>query len=103
MIVRMWRGIVRSELLDEYAEIVERTGLAESRQTQGNRGAQLLTRDLGEGRSELITLSWWDSLVARSMGKLFNHRHGATIGYLSRQHELQPLPGLMGDGGQNSQ
>jgi len=62
MIVRMWRGIVRSELLDEYAEIVERTGLAEARQTPGNRGAQLLTRDLGEGRSELITLSWWDGL-----------------------------------------
>lgn len=63
MIVRMWRGIVRSELLDEYAEIVERTGLAESRRTPGNRGAQLLTRDLGEGRSELITLSWWDSVA----------------------------------------
>jgi heme-degrading monooxygenase HmoA len=61
LIVRLWRGIVRSELLAEYAEIVERTGIAESRETPGNRGAQLLTRDLGEGRSELVTLSWWDS------------------------------------------
>ena len=62
MIARMWRGWVRTELIDEYVDIVERTGLSEYRATQGNRGAQLLTRDLGGGRTELVTLSWWDDL-----------------------------------------
>jgi len=62
MIARMWRGWVRTERLAEYAEIVERTGMSGYRVTPGNAGAQLLTRDLGDGRSELITLSWWTDL-----------------------------------------
>jgi heme-degrading monooxygenase HmoA len=62
MIARMWRGVVRSERLVEYVEIVERTGMSEYRKTPGNLGAQLLSRDFGEGRSEIITLSWWVDL-----------------------------------------
>ena len=64
MIARMWRGWVRTELIDEYVDIVERTGMAGYRATPGNHGAQLLTRDLGQGRTELITLSWWTDLDA---------------------------------------
>ncbi len=62
MIARMWRGWVHTERIDEYLEIIERTGMTEYRATPGNQGAQLLTRDLGDGRTELITLSWWDDL-----------------------------------------
>ncbi|MGH8822976.1 MAG: antibiotic biosynthesis monooxygenase family protein [Jiangellaceae bacterium] len=62
MIARMWRGWVRTEKAAEYVDIVERTGMAEYRQTPGNEGAQLLTRDLGDGRTELITLSWWHDI-----------------------------------------
>jgi heme-degrading monooxygenase HmoA len=62
MIARMWRGVVRTEKLAEYVDIVERTGMAGYRRTPGNQGAQLLTRDLSEGRSEVITLSWWADL-----------------------------------------
>lgn len=62
MIARMWRGWVRTELIDEYVDIVERTGMTGYRATAGNHGAQLLTRDLGGGRTELITLSWWTDL-----------------------------------------
>jgi hypothetical protein len=62
MIARMWRGWVRTDRAEEYADIVERTGMTGYRATAGNRGAQLLTRDLGGGRTELITLSWWDDL-----------------------------------------
>jgi hypothetical protein len=47
----MWRGWVRSERIDEYVDIVERTGMAQYRKTPGNQGAQLLTRDLGDGRT----------------------------------------------------
>lgn len=62
MIARMWRGWVRTERIAEYLDIVERTGMAGYRRTPGNAGAQLLTRDLGDGRTELITLSWWSDL-----------------------------------------
>jgi hypothetical protein len=62
VIARMWRGWVRTEVAGEYAEIVERTGMAGYRQTPGNLAAQLVTRDLGDGRTEIITLSWWTDL-----------------------------------------
>jgi hypothetical protein len=62
VIARMWRGVVHSDRLAEYAEIVERTGMAGYRATAGNLGTQMLTRDLGDGRAELITLSWWVDL-----------------------------------------
>ena len=62
MIARMWRGKVLTERAAEYVEYITGTGIKEYRQTPGNRGAQMCTRDLGDGRTEVITLSWWDSL-----------------------------------------
>jgi heme-degrading monooxygenase HmoA len=64
VIARMWRGWVRTEKAAEYVDVVERTGMAEYRLTPGNKGAQLLTRDLKDGRTEVITLSWWTDLDA---------------------------------------
>jgi heme-degrading monooxygenase HmoA len=64
MIVRIWRGWVHTAKAAEYVEYVERTGMAEYRATAGNLGAQLLTRDLGDGRTELLTVSWWPDLEA---------------------------------------
>jgi heme-degrading monooxygenase HmoA len=64
VIARMWRGWVRTEKAAEYVDVVERTGMAEYRLTPGNEGAQLLTRDLEDGRTEVITLSWWTDLDA---------------------------------------
>jgi heme-degrading monooxygenase HmoA len=58
----MWRGSVRTEKIAEYVDIVERTGMTGYRATPGNQGAQILTRDLGDGRSEIVTLSWWSTL-----------------------------------------
>lgn len=62
MIARIWRGWVMADRVDEYVEYITRTGLAEYRQTPGNLGAQMWTRDLGNGRCEVTTLSWWESL-----------------------------------------
>lgn len=62
MIVRMWRGWVRTEQAGEYADYINRTGMAEYRQTPGNLDAQMWTRDLGDGRTEVVTVSWWESL-----------------------------------------
>ena len=59
MIARMWRGWVRTEDRDAYVAYIEATGMAEYRQTPGNQGAHMLTRDLGDGRTEIVTLSFW--------------------------------------------
>jgi heme-degrading monooxygenase HmoA len=53
---------VETGRVEEYARYVERTGLTGYRAVEGNRGCQFVSRDLGDGRSEVVTLSWWDSL-----------------------------------------
>jgi heme-degrading monooxygenase HmoA len=62
VIARIWRGWVETARADQYVAYIERTGIAEYRDTPGNLGAQMLTRDLGDGRTEVLTLSWWESL-----------------------------------------
>jgi heme-degrading monooxygenase HmoA len=60
MIARVWRGVVRREDAGEYANYINRTGMAEYRSTPGNQGAWMLRRDDGD-RSEIMTFSLWDS------------------------------------------
>jgi heme-degrading monooxygenase HmoA len=62
MIARIWRGSVRTEQVEDYVAYLDETGLREYRETPGNLGAQMLTRDLGDGRTEVLTVSWWNSL-----------------------------------------
>ena len=59
MIVRTWRGWVRTEQTEAYVAYIESTGLASYRATPGNCGAQMWTADLGDGRTEVMTVSWW--------------------------------------------
>ena len=63
MIARMWRGWVSTVDAAAYTEYIERTGLADYRRTPGNHGAWLLQRRDGN-RTEIITLSFWDSYDA---------------------------------------
>jgi heme-degrading monooxygenase HmoA len=63
-IARSWRGWVRTADRDVYLDYVERTGMAHYRQTPGNLGATMLARDLDDGRTEIVTLSFWTSLDA---------------------------------------
>jgi heme-degrading monooxygenase HmoA len=63
MIARIWRGAVRREDRDAYADYIRDTGIAGYRATPGNRGAWLLRRDLAE-RTEFLTFTLWDSLDA---------------------------------------
>jgi heme-degrading monooxygenase HmoA len=60
MIARIWRGAVRRDDADTYAEYISNTGMAEYRSTPGNQGAWMLRRDVGD-RAEIITFSLWDS------------------------------------------
>ncbi|GID20809.1 hypothetical protein Aab01nite_43990 [Paractinoplanes abujensis] len=58
----MWRGWVASERATEYVAYIDETGMAEYKATPGNLDAQMWTRDLGDGRTEVVTVSWWESL-----------------------------------------
>ena len=61
MIARIWRGWVRTEDRAAYVEYIERTGMAEYPRTPGNEGAWMLARDLDDDRTEIVTLSFWES------------------------------------------
>jgi heme-degrading monooxygenase HmoA len=64
MILREWRAEIRRPLRDEYVAYVRDTGLAGYRATPGNRGAWVAVRDLDENRTEIVTLSLWESIDA---------------------------------------
>jgi heme-degrading monooxygenase HmoA len=63
MIARSWRGAVRTEDADAYAAYIDETGMKHYAETPGNRGAWMLTREVGE-LTEFITFSLWDSYDA---------------------------------------
>jgi ketosteroid isomerase-like protein len=60
VIARIWRGVVPADATAEYARYVDETGVAQYRRTPGNRSADILTRDLGDGTAEILALSVWD-------------------------------------------
>lgn len=62
MILRKWTGTIRARDKAAYLAYIRRTGMREYRATPGNRGAQMVTRDLPRSRVEVTTLSWWDDL-----------------------------------------
>jgi heme-degrading monooxygenase HmoA len=59
MIARTWRGSTRTED-DSYLDYLHRTGLAEYRKIERNRGVIALRRIQGE-RAEFLLLSLWES------------------------------------------
>ena len=62
MIAREWRGRVRAERGEEYVAYMWATGVGEYVRTDGNRHAWVLSRDLGDGRAEVVAFSLWDSM-----------------------------------------
>ena len=63
MILRTWRGAVRREQLDEYLAHQDETGIREYRQTPGNVGVLVTTRD-ADDLVEVTTWSLWESMDA---------------------------------------
>ena len=63
MIARIWRGAVRREDGDAYAEYMDGTGVAGYRETPGNLGVTMLRRDVGD-RCEFLMFTLWESLDA---------------------------------------
>jgi heme-degrading monooxygenase HmoA len=63
VIARSWRGAVRTADAEAYAAYIDETGMQHYAHTPGNRGAWMLTREIGE-LTEFITFSLWDSYDA---------------------------------------
>ena len=63
IILRRWTGRIRTTDQAAYMSYIGATGAAEYRATPGNLGYQMLMRDLGDGSTEVTTLSWWISLA----------------------------------------
>jgi heme-degrading monooxygenase HmoA len=63
MMARIWRGAVRAQDANAYADYVQRTGIDGYKRTPGNRGAWLLWR-VEDDRAEFVTVSYWESRAA---------------------------------------
>ncbi|WP_442679108.1 hypothetical protein ACSBM8_16645 [Sphingomonas sp. ASY06-1R] len=64
IILRRWASRIRTADEAAYIAYIGDTGLADYRATPGNLGAQMLLRSLGDGTSEVTTLSWWRDMNA---------------------------------------
>jgi len=64
VILRRWSGRIRTADEEDYVAYVKRTGGIDYAETPGNLGFQIVMRGLGDGVSEVTTLSWWDSMAS---------------------------------------
>jgi heme-degrading monooxygenase HmoA len=64
IILRRWTGKLRTADEAEYLDYVMRTGGGDYARTEGNLGHQIVMRTLGDGTSEIATLSWWRDMDA---------------------------------------
>jgi heme-degrading monooxygenase HmoA len=64
MIARTWKGAVRREDADAYADYLQETGVAGYVEVPGNRGVWMLRRDVGDDRTEFLMFTLWESLDA---------------------------------------
>ncbi len=63
MIARIWKGRTPSSQAEEYFEYLKKTGLQDSRSTNGNQAVYILRRIEGD-EAEFLFLSLWDSIAA---------------------------------------
>lgn len=63
-ILRRWASRIRTADRAAYTDYVRQTGVLDYGATPGNLGFQMLLRNLGDGTTEVVTLSWWTSIEA---------------------------------------
>ncbi len=63
MIARAWHGVTAAEKADNYLDYLNRTGVLEYQQTEGNRGVYVLRRIEG-GQAHFLLISLWESYDA---------------------------------------
>lgn len=61
-ILRAWTFWIHAHLREECREHLERTKLPELRGTPGNQRAAALFRDVGDGSTEVVVVSVWESM-----------------------------------------
>jgi len=64
LILRRWAALIRTADREAYTAYIAGTGGNDYTATPGNRGYQMTMRDLGDGTTEVATLSWWTSFDA---------------------------------------
>lgn len=64
LILRRWTALIRTAGREAYTAYIAGTGGSDYTATPGNLGYQMTMRDLGDGTTEVATLSWWSSLDA---------------------------------------
>jgi len=60
MIARTWHGVTQVSKADEYLDYLKRTGVAEYKKTEGNRGVYVLQRVDGD-QAHFLLLTLWES------------------------------------------
>jgi heme-degrading monooxygenase HmoA len=63
MIARIWHGITRSKDAEEYLDYLKRTGVPDSKGTEGNRGVYVL-REIDGEKAHFLFISLWNSTEA---------------------------------------
>jgi heme-degrading monooxygenase HmoA len=63
LVARIWKGVVRTQDGDAYADYMQQTGIAEYASIPGNRGIWMLRRDTDE-HTEFLMFTLWDSFEA---------------------------------------
>lgn len=64
VIARIWRGWTAQADRDAYLRYLRKTDMPNYAATPGNLGAHMLRRDLPDGRTEFMLLSFWDSMAS---------------------------------------
>ena len=60
-ILREWRAEIRRANSGDYVSYIRSTGLADYRKTPGNLGAFIAVREIDTQRTEVVTISLWES------------------------------------------
>lgn len=63
-ILRRWSSRIRTADRQAYVSYIGETGVVDYLAMAGNLGCEILMRDIGDGSTEVTTLSWWISTDA---------------------------------------
>ena len=61
MIARIWHGVTPRSKADEYMEFLQKSGIADYRNTEGNRSIHVLRR-LEADEAHFLIITFWDSV-----------------------------------------
>lgn len=64
MIARLWHGKVPADKAKAYHEFLKISGLADYKNTAGNRAVHLLKQDGDDNTAHFYTLTFWDDMEA---------------------------------------